>query len=203
VTARSDLAGKTFALLTAVSDCGSNKFGKRLWLCKCMCGTEVTVVGAHLVSGNTTSCGCQNHKPTHGGSYDAEYRVWHLMRQRCHNPNNTNYRSYGARGITVCERWRYSFQAFIDDMGRRPGRGFQIDRIDNDRGYEPSNCRWATRKQNTRNMRKTIWATIDGDTRSLPEWCEIRRLKYSVIKGRVVRGWTPERAILQPVVHRI
>lgn len=201
MTVRLQLTGQTFGALTVLGEAGRSKFGKSQWACSCECGNQTVAVGSHLMSGNTTSCGCQRFTfgSSHGGSYTAEYRVWNLMRQRCHNPNSTAYKSYGARGIEVCDRWRASFAAFIGDMGPRPSPRHQIDRIDNDRGYEPGNCRWVTRRENMRNQRKTIWATIDGEKRSLPEWCERLGLNYGVIKARVVQGWTPERAVTEPI----
>jgi hypothetical protein len=199
MTARQDLTGKTFGLLTVIEACGSTNAGKRLWRCSCSCGGETVVVGSHLSSGNTSSCGCgrQRFKPSHGGAYKPEYRVWHLMKQRCRNQNQTSYGAYGGRGITVCERWAQSFEAFLEDMGPRPSPQHQLDRIDNDRGYEPGNCRWATRLQNMRNQRKTIWATLDGDKRSLPEWCERLGLNYGTVKARVQRGISPEQALAE------
>jgi len=108
-----------------------------------------------------------------------EYHVWYDMIRRCNNPRSPNYKYYGARGITVCDRWRNSFQAFIEDMGRRPTPKHQIDRRNNDGNYEPDNCRWTTPKEQTRNSRRTRFLTIDGETLCLTDWA--KRIGISVV----------------------
>lgn len=134
----------------------------RRMLCVCDCGTEVTTNLNFLKMGKTTSCGCfrkelvsrtfRKHGETIGGR-TSEYCIWKGMRQRCDNPNNDDYKNYGGRGITVCDRWSESFEAFLADMGRRPSPQHSIDRIDNDGDYEPGNCRWATPIEQRRNQR--------------------------------------------------
>jgi|GEM_PF-2384486 len=129
-----------------------------MWRCVCDCGTVRDVQGYNLSSGKTNSCGCfsadvasRNNKK-HGMRKSTEYRIWSLMIQRCHNKNNPGYRNWGSRGIKVCDAWLESFENFYKDMGRRPD-GTSLDRIDNDGNYEPSNCRWATKRQQTLNRR--------------------------------------------------
>lgn len=138
-------------------------------------------------------------KPTHGLSYQHEYRVWQTMRLRCTDPANPAFENYGGRGITVCERWLNSVQAFVDDMGPRPSPAHEIDRIDNDRGYEPDNCRWATRTENSRNRRSNRLLSHQGETLTLVEWCERLRLPRSTIQKRIDAGWPAERALTTPV----
>jgi hypothetical protein len=124
---------------------------------RCDCGAEHQRRLAHLTSGASTSCGCASKEraTVHGQAAvrTPEHTAWVSMNQRCSNPNNPRWKDYGGRGITVCDAWRESFEAFFRDMGARPTSNHSIDRIENERGYEPSNCRWATRSEQQRNRR--------------------------------------------------
>lgn len=125
-----------------------------------------------------------------------------MMIQRCTNPKNDRFASYGGRGITVCERWRRSFDAFATDVGARPSRQHTIDRIDNTKGYEPGNVRWATAIQQQRNMRSNVQVTFRGETLLLVEWAERLKIKYTTLSLRLFRGWSVERALDEAVVPR-
>lgn len=125
-------------------------------------------------------------------------RIWKYMIERCHNPKNVSHPRYGARGTTVCDRWRNSLEAFIADVGFRPGREYSIDRIKSSLGYEPGNVRWATAKEQARNTRANRMIEYNGETRCLAEWAEVLGMSYRLIHGRLQKGWTFERAISEP-----
>ena len=136
------------------------------------------------------------HKPKSGAS--ATYRTWKSMKERCLYKKSRCYEYYGARGISVCERW-LSFDNFLADMGIKPD-GLTLDRIDNSKGYSPENCRWATMTVNIRNRRNTRTLEIGGVSRSVAEWAEISKIPYNTFRKRVSDGWDLEAAISTPVL---
>lgn len=121
------------------------------------------------------------------------------MLQRCFNPDAPEYRNYGARDITVCERWRNSFEAFYSDIGPRPTKNHSIERINNSGDYSPENCRWATQKEQSRNKRNNRFLTYKGETLSMVEWAERLGMSYSVLNNRMFYNWPIERALTEPV----
>ncbi len=127
-----------------------------------------------------------------------ELAIWRAMRQRCANPRSKGYRHYGGRGIRVCERWRESFDQFLSDVGFKPD-GMSLDRIDNDRGYEPGNCRWVTQHEQMRNTRANRLLTIGDRTQTCAAWAEEVGISPQVLDKRLSFGWTVGAAVTRPV----
>lgn len=162
-----DRTGQTIADFVVIGFLGIDKSQGARWQCFCLtCGSFFSRTSNRL---STSRCICwrsrlrtrhgDKRERLDGKRYTTEYTTWASMIQRCCNENAPRYKYYGARGIYVCDTWRNSFESFLSDMGRRPGREFSIDRINNDDGYHKSNCRWATRKEQRHNRRDTIRAT--------------------------------------------
>jgi hypothetical protein len=137
-------------------------------------------------------------KPKHGLSYTPEYRCWQTMRLRCYEPTNAAYKDYGARGITVCDRWLESPANFLADMGQKPSPAHELDRRDNDQGYSAENCRWVTRSLNDRNRRSNRMIEYLGETQALAHWCERFGIACDTAKKRLDAGWTPEETFTIP-----
>ncbi len=121
-----------------------------------------------------------------------EYKTWVQMKVRCYNKNRSDYNNYGGRGIEVCERWRYSFELFLQDMGNRPSDKHSLDRYPNKNGnYEPSNCRWATALQQAQNKRNNHLIEYDGKALPISEWSRIFNIEASLIRYRLKKGFNP------------
>ena len=172
--------------------------------CECDCG-EVGVFGLpRLRNGGTKSCGCLGREQrakrwtTHGGTGRPEYRVWSGIKGRCCNDSDSGYASYGGRGIKVCERWRESFAAFLEDMGERPSPEHSIDRIDNDGDYCPENCRWATRAEQSRNMRSNVFIEHEGESLCVADWAKRYGMTPSMLARRLASGWEFADALSAP-----
>ncbi len=174
------------------------------WTCRCECGTVANVDCSALTSGHSTSCGCfqverskaalTNHGHARVGLRTREYRAWDAMIQRCTNPSNKTFPRYGGRGVAVCQRWLTDSAHFLADMGRCP-EGHQIERIDNDGNYEPSNCRWATRLEQARNKSANVRLTHNGETLCLQEWANRVGIRRETIRHRLKKGWPIEQAL--------
>jgi len=177
----------------------------RAWCCRCSCGRERVVVEETLVRGKSRGCGCTNpgnfkHGHARNGTYpdSAEYRAWQAMKYRCFNESSPAYRNYGGRGITVCPEWSASFDAFYAHVGSRPGPSYSIDRIDNNRGYEPGNVRWATKREQTRNTRYSRHLIVNGRTQVLADWAAELGVHPAAILYRLKQGWPVARAVSEP-----
>lgn len=145
----------------------------------------------------TLMVGEKNPAFVHGHSLksgqSAEYMIWSQMIQRCKNPRNKAYKNYGGRGVRVCPRWK-NFKGFLDDMGLRPAANLTLERIETSAGYCPSNCKWATRAEQSRNRRNTLWFTVYGTTKCLKDWARHFNLGYRMLHKRIAKGWSFERA---------
>ncbi len=218
-----DLAGKTFGTWSVLSRAPSEGKGS-LWFCRCSCGAERVIRGGALARGATRSCGafrCKKAKAMLGGprvrdnrdrKQDRTGRVrwkrdgyfsWRGMIARCTDATRDDYRDYGARGVTVCERWAASLDAFLEDMGPRPSKIHSVDRYPNQSGnYEPGNCRWATPIEQAQNMRSNILLTHAGETLVLSEWARRRGIKPATMFGRLRMGWPVARVIDTPARYK-
>ncbi len=155
---KTDLTSKRFGRLI-VKSFSKRINGKLYWNCLCDCGNEKVVFQSCLLTGGTSSCGCLKGRrgTTHGGSYSYTYKAWRNMRKRCLQPNFKYYYNYGGRGITITEKWlgKDGYTTFLSDMGERPD-GLTLERMNNDGNYEPSNCKWATMKEQQNNRRNNV-----------------------------------------------
>lgn len=206
-----DLTGRAFGRLTVLrrGDAPAND-RTAWWFCRCSCGASVTTAGGRLRLGQTQSCGCLHREvvsalmTTHGAAgrdrRTPEYVAWRSMIARCYTPSATSYPRYGALGVTVCDRWRESFESFLADVGRRPSGGHSIDRINNACGYEPDNVRWATATEQSLNRGSAVVVTIGEETLPLAAWLE----RYGTSRDRYYqrrrKGWSIPDAITRPFV---
>jgi len=140
---------------------------------------------------------------THGMSKTLEYRSWRAMKIRCFNPNYPRYSDWGGRGITVCDRWKNSFEDFLADMGSRPTAKHSLDRIDNNADYSPKNCKWSTRVEQDNNKRNNHLITIDDVTLTIAQWAKKMNISGQLIQGRLKNGWSEYKAVMTPIYGKI
>lgn len=199
-----NLIGRRFGRLVVVAFSGMKQLKlqqKASWFCKCDCGSDTTALAMNLQNAFTQSCGCLCREVsaatgrTHGLTETPEYSSWSGMIQRCENANDTAFKNYGGRGIMICPRWRESFANFYADMGPKPSPQHSIDRINNEGNYEPSNCRWATSREQGSNRRDNRILVFRGETLCLSEWAIRVGLSRQAIYQRLAAGWSVERAL--------
>jgi hypothetical protein len=182
------------------------------FLCRCDCGTEKTVDKLALSWGLSQSCGCQKprlisericgHGHTTERRRSRTHRAWSGMKNRCYNANDRTFTRYGARGVSVCQEWRESFEAFLRDMGEHPGKGYSLDRIDSAGHYTPDNCRWATAREQCNNRRVTRFLTYKGETMPLADWARRLGCDHRTLHKRIDHGWSVDDVIGRPIRRR-
>lgn len=177
-------------------------YNSNKWLFQCDCGNIFSASPSRVLSGHKKSCGCRKKNRTriHGVNSDPFYHTWWAMMQRCYNPEHHNYERYGERGIYVCDEWHdpVAFVTWAKNTVGEKVPGLTLDRVDNNKGYSPENCRWATHKQQARNKRSNRIIMLDGEEKPLVEWCENYGIDVSVVRTRIAIGWDVEDAIKTP-----
>lgn len=204
-----DLTGNIYGRLTVLKF-DHIKDSRAYWLCQCSCGKTSTVSKHELErkdGRSTKSCGCLKEEArikrcvTHGDTKSKEHRTWMSIKARCHRVTQAHYFNYGGRGIIVCDRWRYSYENFLSDMGRAPSPKHSIGRINNDGNYEPGNCRWEDSFQQANNTRGNVPVTINGKTQNLRHWAKEMGIHENTLYNRINQmGWTPEQAVTTPAI---
>lgn len=198
-----DLVGQRFGRLTVMGIAPRRSGVKVQWACKCDCGNVCAPQAGSLRAGRVISCGCERKErsraacTTHGLHSAPEYMVWYQMHERCRNPRHKHFASYGGRGIRVCEAWQ-DLEAFLRDMGPRPSASHQLDRKDNEAGYSPDNCRWATRRENAANKRTTVRVTLDGEAMCAAEAARRTGVNRNTVYWRAQHGLTESTGLFAP-----
>lgn len=197
---KNDLTRRRFERLVVRGWAGRDHHGHNYWDCECDCGNFLITRSQFLIDNFTKSCGClmRENRIKHGLSRDETYRIWAKMIERCSNPNSSKWEYYGGRGITVCEEWR-SFESFYKSMGKRPTVKHSIDRIDNNLGYFPENCKWSTKIEQANNKQITIFLTFRNEKKALSIFAREFDLTPNLVRKRISRGWSAERALTTPV----
>lgn len=199
-TIAADLSGQRFGRWVVEACVQDGSPGRIHWWCICDCGTRKMVAQPSLRRGISKSCGClivDTHR-THGQTKQSEFRIWDQMKQRCLNPKHKNYSYYGGRGIRIHEDWLRSFVAFLEAVGSRPSTRHSLDRINVNGNYEPGNVRWATKKEQGRNIRRNRLVTANDKTQTLADWADETGLPYNTIYSRLRLGWSDDRIVNEP-----
>ena len=205
--------GMKFGKLTVREIVVNGNTNQRKYLCDCECGGTKITSEDNLRRGHCRSCGClykghggSKKKNIFMGSDSKLYRTWSGIKSRCFDQNSHNYHNYGGRGITMCDEWKNDYNTFKkwalhNGYNESRGRDCSIDRIDTNGNYEPSNCRWATAKEQANNTRRNTIVEYDGKRMSLSQWADYLKMDYSSFMSRWVRGWTMEKNVNTPVRH--
>lgn len=201
------MQGLIFGRLTVIREADKVKNKPNRFLCQCSCGNQRIVLGYHLRSGHTISCGCFRKEVTgnrafkHGDSHTPTHNLWLNMRDRCNNKLNKSYSYYGGRGISVCERWN-DYSLFVEDMGYKPN-GLELDRIDNNKDYCKENCQWSSRKQQMRNQRRSVILEYKGESIQMNDLADRFGINKHTFKSRIcILGWSVEDAISKPIISK-
>ncbi|MEG6615354.1 hypothetical protein V6C27_02775 [Peptococcaceae bacterium 1198_IL3148] len=200
--------GDRYGKLTVIKETSPyqwSKYKHRMVLCKCDCGNETTVRLEYLRSGHTKSCGCNlktvsaKVRITHGSSNTRLHGIWAGMLSRCRNKNSKSYKNYGAIGISVCDEWLdfETFQKWALTNGYR--QNLTIERIDNSVGYNPGNCTWVTKSEQSKNRRCCRYITYKGKTKIIQQWADELGINAETLRGRLLRGWSIDEAFNTPV----
>lgn len=204
-----DLTGRQFGYLTVLHRHGTTTgtLSKRAtWMVRCVCGKEFVAVSQNLRGTNrgpTKSCGCRRGEMlleawgTHGMTGHPAWVTWQNMKSRCSNPKDKDWRNYGARGISVCERWA-SFDAFWQDMGPTYAEGLTLERRGNSGNYEPGNCTWATRKAQANNTRRSVFIETPAGRMTVSQAADRYGVKRVTLAQRLRLGWPMEKALIPP-----
>lgn len=209
-----NLIGKRFSKLKVIKRIENDKYGNSRWLCECDCGKITKVLGTHLRSNHTKSCGCLQaqscknikHKPKHGMIKTRIYRIWNGMKNRTNENSRfkeTQYKNYSGRNIKICEDWKNNFVSFYNWA---ISNGYQdnltIDRIDVDGDYEPNNCRWVTMKEQQNNKRNNTILEYNGLKLTISQWEEKLNFPHKLITNRLRRGWSIEKTLTTKPIKR-
>lgn len=203
MSARPNLVGKKFSRLTVLSFSHVAK-SKAYWLCQCDCGNTLATSTTQMTSGNTSSCGCLRRERsrasvvTHGMSGTKEHRAWKSMHTRCYNTNSPHYHRYGGRGIKVWEGWRHDFAAFYEHIGPCSDPNYTLDRIDNDKDYEPGNVRWASETEQANNRSNNRNLAHNGKTQTIGKWADEIGISEATLRDRLSGNWTVGDAVSTP-----
>lgn len=197
-----DLTGMRFGRLVVTAKAPLLSAKNTRWECRCDCGNTTIAQSGALRGGRNNSCGClqRDTATKHGQEGSLTYTVWAQMKARCLNQKHKSYKDYGARGITVCERWML-FENFFDDMGEKPD-GLSLDRKDNSLGYYKDNCRWADDMEQNNNRRSSRILEHEGQKKSVAEWARIYGISPISIRSRLKLNWDVHKALTTPIDKR-
>ena len=198
---KANLINRRFGRLKVIEYAGSVN-EHTTWKCECDCGNEKVISENSLVNGNCKSCGCLQREMArammtkHGLRKHPLYRIWHHMKSRCCTKTDPKYPAYGARGITVCSEWKSDFLSFYQwSIANGYKENLSIDRINNNKGYSPDNCRWADNITQSNNRRNNHLLEMGGKTMTIAEWSRQTGINQKTIATRLSRGWSAERAL--------
>lgn len=191
-----DLTGRTFGRLTVLERGPNGSLNQIRWRCRCACGRHKIILAHNLANGGSRSCGCVH--TTNGMARTPEYHAYGHAKARCTNPNHPAWKNYGGRGI----KFLYSsFEEFFADVGPRP-KGMTLDRIVNDQGYRPRNCRWATVAEQRNNTRSNVILAAFGRTRNRTQWATEFKINVTTLADQIKGGWPVEKALTAPSRNR-